>query len=66
MTSDTRPTKRLPRIKATTYSVTHRREAMLEVTVEGEHVSIVMKDGAMTMSKNNARRLVAMLLERLG
>jgi hypothetical protein len=64
--NESRPTKKLPRINSTTYSVTMRREAPLEVTVDAGNVTIVTSDQSMTMSKNTARRLVATLLEKLG
>ena len=64
--NDSRPTKKLPRINSTTYSVMMRRDAILEVTVDKSDVTIVTSDQSMTMSKNTARRLVAILLEKLG
>ena len=61
-----RPTKRLPPVKPTTYSVTNRRDNVLEVNVADNTVTIVVDGSSLTMSKTNARRLVARLLEKLG
>ncbi|MFN0251771.1 MAG: hypothetical protein ACKV2T_33145 [Kofleriaceae bacterium] len=60
-----RPTKKLPVIKSTTYSVTNRRDA-IGVTVDDNEVTISMQGQTITTTKTNARRLVAMLLEKLG
>ncbi len=65
--TDSRPTKKLPRIKSTTYSVTMRRESMVNVAIDAEDVvTVTVADQSMTMSKNAARKLVAALLEKLG
>jgi hypothetical protein len=59
-----RPTKKLPVIKSTTYSVTNRRD--VGVTVDDNEVTIAVHGQTITTTRNNARRLVAMLLEKLG
>lgn len=65
VTSDTRPTKKLPPVKSTTYSMTTKRDS-IEVTVDDADVTIAVHGQSMRMPKNTARKLVAALLEKLG